>query len=264
MKCKKCNSELKPNVRFCEHCGSPVELQTQIKPIMPQNPVNVIPPIQQKKKGIKVWQIVLLSIGGFFALIGMFFTLLIIIGFVFGNTETDTNSSSSTTSSIESFSFDYNAVDERIEPETEEPTTEEPTTIEPTTEKPTEDPAVVEENFKESCETIDFDTLSRNPDKYKGNNYKFTGEVIQVQEGWFDSVDLRINVTEIDYEYLEGSYWEDTIYATITIPEGEDNILEDDVITIWGTCDGEYTYEAVLGNKITLPKIDIKYYELVE
>ncbi len=147
---------------------------------------------------------------------------------------------------------------------TEEITTE-PTTEEPTTQKPTEDPAQVEKEFKESCGTIDFETLSRNPDKYKGNNYKFTGQVIQVIEStWGDTVDLRINVTKEEFEYIDDVMWTDTIYATVEIPEGEDRILEDDIITIYGTCDGMYTYESVLGGSISLPKISIKYYTLVE
>lgn len=145
-----------------------------------------------------------------------------------------------------------------VEPATEEETTEEPTTEEPTT----QEPAQTEQEFKDSCSTISFEDLSRNPDKYKGNNYKFTGQVIQVQEGWFDTVDLRINVTKEEFEYIDDVMWTDTIYATVTIPEGADNLLEDDVITFWGTCDGNYSYTSVLGNQISLPKIDIEYYEL--
>ena len=118
------------------------------------------------------------------------------------------------------------------------------------------------QKFIDNCTTIDFDTLSRNPDKYKGNNYVFTGEVIQVSESWGDTVDLRINVTKKSYEYIDDEYWEDTIYATVEIPDGADRILEDDIITIWGTCDGLYSYTSILGSSVSLPKIDIKYYEI--
>lgn len=44
------------------------------------------------------------------------------------------------------------------------------------------------------------------------------------------------------------------------VPEESDKILEDDIITIWGECDGLYSYESVLGSKVSLPKIDVKYY----
>lgn len=254
MKCKRCGNEMKPNARFCDFCGLPVQNipPMQVRNAPPQRPYPQrpypqnysCPPIPQQNMQMISEKTPFYKNWVFWLVIGLapFFLFTIFLGVV-------TNSNS------DSIATNDTAISRTEEKTTEEPKVEEKTTV---------DPAVIEQSFKDSCETIDFDTLSRNPDKYKGNNYKFTGEVIQVQEGWFDSVDLRINVTEIDYEYLEGSYWEDTIYATITIPEGEDNILEDDVITIWGTCDGEYTYEAVLGNKITLPKIDIKYYELVE
>lgn len=160
-------------------------------------------------------------------------------------------------------------ISQNTEPATAATTAEVKATTEPPTQPPTENPKVVEEKFKKSCQSIDFKTLSRNPDKYKGNNYKFTGEVIQVQESdsWFSGttqVDLRVNVTKKTYEYIDDVYWEDTIYATVEIPEGADRILEDDIITIWGTCDGNYSYTSVLGSTISLPKISIKYYAISE
>ncbi|MGN1169484.1 MAG: hypothetical protein ACI4RB_05120 [Acutalibacteraceae bacterium] len=68
--------------------------------------------------------------------------------------------------------------------------------------------------------------------------------------------DLRINVTKGEY------FWEDTIYATVVIDSGDDRILEDDIITIWGTCEGLYTYESVLGSSVSLPKIKVEYYAI--
>lgn len=125
-------------------------------------------------------------------------------------------------------------------------------------------PKLSEKEFKAQCETIAFSTLSRNPDKYKGKKLKFTGEVVQVSETTlFGSTycDLRINVTKS--ELFEGEYyWEDTIYATVTIPDGADRILEEDIITIWGTCEGNYTYTSILGSSVSLPKIDIEYFTI--
>lgn len=175
---------------------------------------------------------------------------IVVIAIVGGSSASEEGASNNTdaTSSVSSTS---------VEKVTKQPTTK------PETVKPTESPAQIEKKFKKSCGTIDFKTLSRNPDKYKGNNYKFTGEVIQVQEGWFNTVDLRINITKEELEYIDEVMWTDTIYATVEIPDGADNILEEDIITIWGTCNGEYTYESVLGSSVTLPKINVEYYELV-
>lgn len=116
--------------------------------------------------------------------------------------------------------------------------------------------------YKNKCKTLSFKDLSRNPDKHKGEKLKYTGQVIQVQEDehWLDdntTVDLRINVTKDEY-----GLWNDTIYATVELPKNADRILEDDIITIWGECDGKYSYTSVLGSDVTLPKINIEYYSV--
>ena len=162
---------------------------------------------------------------------------------------------------IDEIKSKYQITDDNVDDDTNSSDDKENTNNEPTT----EDPKAKEEQFKNSCGTIDFKTLSRNPDKYKGNKYKLTGEVIQVQEdSWSDMVELRIDITKETSEYSDYVFWSDTIYATVYIPDGEDNILVDDIITFWGTCDGEFTYETVMGDNITLPKIDIEYYVLGE
>lgn len=113
------------------------------------------------------------------------------------------------------------------------------------------------EDYMASCQTIDYKTLARNPDKYKGQSFKFTGEVMQVIEPTFgNTVTLLISVTknpDIDI-------YTDNIYATVSVPDGVDRILEDDIITFYGDCEGMYNYESLLGQKISLPKISIKYY----
>ena len=116
--------------------------------------------------------------------------------------------------------------------------------------------------YKNKCKTLSFKDLSRNPNKHKGEKLKYTGKVIQGQEDehWLDdktTVDLRINVTKDEY-----GLWDDTIYATVELPKNADRILEDDIITIWGECDGKYSYTSVLGSDVTLPKINIEYYSV--
>lgn len=132
------------------------------------------------------------------------------------------------------------------------------TTVPPTTKSLEE----LRSDYISSCETISFRDLARNPNKHKGEKLKFTGQVIQVQEsdsifGDTTQVDLRINVTKDEY-----GLWNDTILATVELPEDADKILEDDIITIWGECEGDYTYESVLGSNITLPLINVEYFEI--
>lgn len=115
-----------------------------------------------------------------------------------------------------------------------------------------------EADFKASCQTYTFEQMARNPDNFKGTNVKVTGEVIQVLYG-YDSVDIRMNITK---EGTYSTYYTDTIYVTYTPKEGEDKILEDDIITVYGTSQGDYSYTSTIGAQVTLPLISGKYITL--
>lgn len=113
-----------------------------------------------------------------------------------------------------------------------------------------------EQKFKAEAENLTYEQLARNPEKVKGKKVKLTGQVIQTLQGG-TSVDLRINITKDSY-----GHYSDTIYALYIPKEGEDKILEDDIITFWGTACGDYSYTSVLGSTITLPFINISYLEI--
>lgn len=226
MKCPYCGNNLKDDAKICDKCGASVNEGDSTKPDV-------------KKKLYKRWYFWVIIV-----------VAVVAVGCINGAIN---GKSSSGKSKQETTVAEQSEVNQKAT---------EAVTKQPATEEPTKDPKKVEKEYKDSCKTIDFKTLSRNPDKYKDNDYKFEGKIIQVQEGWGDSVDLRINVTKEENKYLDEPLWTDTIYATVEIPAGEDKLLEDDVITFWGTCDGNYTYETVMGNNVSLPKIDIKYYKL--
>lgn len=112
------------------------------------------------------------------------------------------------------------------------------------------------QEYMAKCQQIDYDTLARNPNKYKGEYLTMSGEVIQTID--IDGgVMLRMDVTQDDY-----GFWHDTIVVTIPLAPSDDRILEDDIITVYGKCYGLYTYESVLGSTISVPRIDGKYYIL--
>lgn len=114
-------------------------------------------------------------------------------------------------------------------------------------------PEEIKAQFVSTCQSYSYDEVARNPDTYKGKPAKFKGQVIQsMPEG--DSYTLRVNVTPSRY------YWDDTILVTYTkqSPE-ESNILEDDIVTFYGTLMGMYTYESVMGASITVPLLSAKY-----
>ena len=117
------------------------------------------------------------------------------------------------------------------------------------------------QNFKDSCDSYTYEQLARNPDKVKGKNVKVTGEVIQVVNN-NTSTELRVNITKNE-AYSVTSY-SDTIYVVYTPKAGEDKILEDDIITIYGISEGDTSYTSSLNIKITLPKINAKYIEIDE
>lgn len=127
------------------------------------------------------------------------------------------------------------------------------TAVVTTTEKQT----VSESEYKASCEKVAYKDIARQPDLYDGKEVVFTGEVVQVQEGILGKNIYRINVTKGDYDI-----WEDTVYVTFTLPEGAARVLEDDIVTFYGTCTGTYTYTTVLGSSMTIPSVTAKYIDI--
>ena len=86
--------------------------------------------------------------------------------------------------------------------------------------------------------------VARNPDSYSGQKLAFKGKVLQVVEGDSET-DLRIAT--------DGGY-DDVIFVGFD-PSimGGTRVLEDDTVTVYGTCVGQYSYQSTLGAKISLP-----------
>lgn len=120
-------------------------------------------------------------------------------------------------------------------------------------------PLMSKSDYISKCKTISYEKLARNPDSYKGDYFKFTGEVIQViQSGRY--VELRVNVTRED---LYGTtMYSDTIYVETKLQENGDRILEGDIITLYGVCEGLYTYTTIFGATMSIPKIDVAYWNV--
>lgn len=112
-------------------------------------------------------------------------------------------------------------------------------------------------SYKEQCKEYTYEEIARNPENVKGEYAKLIGEVIQVLESG-NIVTLRVDITKDKY-----GYYSDTVYVTYTRKsDGEDRILEDDIITIYGKLAGMETYTAVLGQEVSLPKINAEYIEI--
>ncbi|KGM98305.1 hypothetical protein Z968_00800 [Clostridium novyi A str. 4552] len=57
--------------------------------------------------------------------------------------------------------------------------------------------------------------------------------------------------------------YEDTIWVNYTLKSGQNHIIENDIINIWGNVKGRKKYTAVMGNNITVPEVDAVYIELL-
>lgn len=114
-----------------------------------------------------------------------------------------------------------------------------------------EEQSIAIATYKSECRVLPYNDIERNPKNYKGQKAKVTGKVIQAQEGWFDSVTLRVQDKNNDI-------W----YVTYTMGENESRILEKDTVTIYGICDGVETYTTILGGSVTIPSIEAKYIDV--
>lgn len=108
--------------------------------------------------------------------------------------------------------------------------------------------ALSRENYIAACVTVAYEDVERRPENFKGLKICVTGKVIQVVEGWFDTVTLRVRDEN-------GSVWS----VTYTRPDGEPRVLEDDQITVYGECRGVKTYRTITGSSTTLPAVKAKY-----
>lgn len=114
-----------------------------------------------------------------------------------------------------------------------------------------------ENEYRAECREYSYDEIARSPEKYETKLAKFTGEVVQVlRDG--DELQLRVNVTEGEY-----GLYEDTVFVFYTITN-DVNVLEGDIITMYGELRGMQEYETVLGAEMSIPRIYVKYIDIVK
>lgn len=92
---------------------------------------------------------------------------------------------------------------------------------------------------------ITYDQLARTPDDYVGEKVKFSGQVIQVSNS-DDDVQIRLAING-DYDQVILAFYPKDLVKS--------KVLEDDQITVYGVSLGDYTYEAVMGNAVTVPLV---------
>lgn len=107
------------------------------------------------------------------------------------------------------------------------------------------------QRFKDCCQSPEYKPLLRNPEEYRGSNFTFTGDVVQV-------------VSEESYciKFLLETYYGDLI-SVWYFPENSSRILEDDNVTVYGTFYTLETYDTLLGEN-TVPRLSAYFSELNE
>ena len=111
--------------------------------------------------------------------------------------------------------------------------------------------------FKKSCKKYKYKDVLRYPDKYLGKKAYWFGVVHQK----INSSQYRIGVDCTKYQYIDGYSCDNTIYLYYF---GDINLLEDDVVKLWGLIGTPTTYTTVLGSELTIPSLTAEYAQIVE
>lgn len=116
-----------------------------------------------------------------------------------------------------------------------------------------------EAEYKAQCQVYAYDDIARHPNEYNKKLAKFTGEIIQIVRNG-DKLQMRVNVT------LKGeapfSYYTDTMFVYYTITDNT-NLLEQDIITMYGELRGTQEYTDVLNRQQSIPRIYVKFIDIV-
>jgi len=99
---------------------------------------------------------------------------------------------------------------------------------------------------------LDYKAVARDPDAHEGDLITFSGKVLQVMESG-KYITFRIS--------SKGNY-DNVVYCNYEAPENYKRILEDDKVTVYGTCTGIYTYETIMGGSVTIPSCTIDRIEV--
>lgn len=238
IKCPECGKEVSTQATTCPNCGCPVPKTIKTTATTAHRLTNEEFEKRRHKENLTI---IAFALG---------IPLLIIFAFVYATSNITYNNSNNVSidSDIETIENNDKSNNESNSIPLEETTGAED----------------IRNNFIESCESYPYKDIARNPNDYINKNVKFKGRVVQASEsqGIFSStksVSLLIAVTESTY-----GYYDDNIYCTYTYSNGESKILEDDIITIYGVCKGDYTYTSVLSAQITVPKVELKYFTIEE
>ncbi len=105
-----------------------------------------------------------------------------------------------------------------------------------------------ESDYKASCRAVTYEEFVRDKNYFKGQKVKFTGRITEIG----NSGVYKMNVTKTDFGY------DDTVAFEVESNRLESNILNNDIVTIWGVSKGAKT-QNFWGKEIITPQIYAVY-----
>ena len=112
-------------------------------------------------------------------------------------------------------------------------------------------PTLTAAQLQAKATVVPFDDLARNTEQHEGKLVALSGTVVQVMEDG-DTADLRVNV---DGDYGQTVYIEYPGY-------NKQRVLDGDTVKMVAQVTGRLTYEAVMGNKVTIPALTALWLEV--
>ena len=109
--------------------------------------------------------------------------------------------------------------------------------------------------YKKECKKLSYKNVLRNPENYLNEKAYWFGVVYQ-DVGYGN---YRVGIDCTKYKYYSGYSCDNTIYV---IYSGDEKLIEDDVVKMWGYMNGTKTYTTVLGASMTIPKFVAVYITL--
>ena len=276
-RCPSCNEEIKERYVYCPSCGTKIESSdTNVGDELPQSPSNQLKAQynQHHLEGGETSKSTYKKIIGGLALFVLACILVVVSKNTFGNGVDDSNvslfSSKEQATAIkldklnglilESSELDsndytdatwsvYEAALRRGEElyKSDDPAIEDVQTVTQNIETARDNLKLSKLAFKE----MPYESVARYPEKYEGKLMKITGEVHQSGDDM-----LRVATKLEDYGFIGEKYMNDVVFVFMnndTIRDGR--VLEGDLVTVYGKCDGVTTYETINGGHITIPAL---------
>lgn len=101
--------------------------------------------------------------------------------------------------------------------------------------------------------TVSHDDLFRFNERFVGETVVFRGKIVQVVDAGSAKYQFRANVTPVSFG------WDDAVFLRY---EGS-RFVEDDIIEFVGRVNGLVAYEAVFGQTINIPDIEVTHIKLI-